>query len=365
VRRSLIILFASACRFYAGDAGSDDAPANGSDAVAAGWWDSQWTRRNLVEVDTDGLTESLTSFPVLVELTATNFDYAAASANGNDLRFVDADGKTALNYDIDEFHSGGTSIVWVDVDLSAGSPHPMFWLYYGNPAAVAASAPARVWSDYVSVHHLVNLEDASGNGHTGSAVGTPTTTASGMLGSGQSFTEAAGSQSAIALDDPNSHYDLTTGLTASVWIKTSTAFSQQWQAFLTKGDNAWRLQRDGQNAGAVFGTSPTAGGFDDLADDARTVDDGNWHQIVGVFDPRNGKSIYVDGGSAVTDSSNTLSTTTDPTWIGDNFTFNTRSFQGRIDEVRVSTMLRGAAWIDFEYAMITRGLVTLQPTMSL
>ena len=57
----------------------------------------------------------LTDFQVLVTLTAANFDYDSAKADGSDLRFADKSGLNPLPYWIESWSQHGTSYVWVKV----------------------------------------------------------------------------------------------------------------------------------------------------------------------------------------------------------------------------------------------------------
>jgi len=76
------------------------------------------------------------NFPVEVQLDAS-FDYASAQASGEDIRFYDAAGNE-LAYWIEDWNSGGTSTIWVEV-ATAGSTSIM--MYYGNADVSSASDP--------------------------------------------------------------------------------------------------------------------------------------------------------------------------------------------------------------------------------
>ncbi len=78
---------------------------------------------------------SVDNYQVKVELTTSNFDYSKAKANGEDIRFYDANG-TSLNYWIENWNSSGTSTIWVEV---ATSGTDRIYMYYDNAAASSAS----------------------------------------------------------------------------------------------------------------------------------------------------------------------------------------------------------------------------------
>ena len=90
-------------------------------------------------------SETLTNFPMLVRLDATNvpgFSYAQmAFSNGADLRFTDANG-VELSYEIESWNPGGTSLVWVKVPslVKGGS----ILAYWGNSTATATTTPDAV-----------------------------------------------------------------------------------------------------------------------------------------------------------------------------------------------------------------------------
>jgi cysteine-rich repeat protein len=71
---------------------------------------------------------------VLVELNSGNFNYAAAAADGSDLRFGTDDSAGngfELDYWIESWNSGGTSRVWVHVPSITSGSSSTVWLFYG------------------------------------------------------------------------------------------------------------------------------------------------------------------------------------------------------------------------------------------
>ena len=117
-------------------ASNDAYSVNEDGTLAVDWWDTDWTKRRAITLSGNtfvGAT-SLTDFPVLVTLNSSNFDYAAAKADGSDLRFFDADG-TALAYDIEDWNASGNSYVWVKVPQVNTTGTQQIQMYYGNLAA--------------------------------------------------------------------------------------------------------------------------------------------------------------------------------------------------------------------------------------
>ncbi len=148
----------------AGGAGGDG-EAGG---IPADWWDPAFRRRSTLTLDD---APSLSNVPLAVVLDATRIDYAAAAADGRDLRFVVE--ATELPYEIERWDPSGGSLVWVL--LPALSDGARIDMYYGHPAATAPARAAEVWTDYTAVYHFAQPPDAgsvvqdSAGAHDGSA----------------------------------------------------------------------------------------------------------------------------------------------------------------------------------------------------
>ena len=111
----------------------------------------------------DGYTgaETLTDVPVLVRLSTaiSGFDYNdfASPSNGADLAFFDAN-EQRLAYEIDEWHTNGTSLVWVKLpELKRGMRFTAAWggvPMYGHTPDRFAPDGHEVWCDYAGVWHM-------------------------------------------------------------------------------------------------------------------------------------------------------------------------------------------------------------------
>ena len=102
-------------------------------------------------------TATLTNFPVLVKLSAAidGFSYADFSRqNGGDLRFADASGNL-LPHEIDTWNPSGVSTVWVKVPLLKKNSYITAHYGFTGSGDPAAVDPKDVWDDdYVGVWHL-------------------------------------------------------------------------------------------------------------------------------------------------------------------------------------------------------------------
>ena len=137
-----------------------------------------------------------------------------------------------------------------------------------------------------------------------------------------------------------SDYDFTTAVTVAVWVNV-TSFGVAEQAIITKGDTAWRLER---NAGtntlqfAVDGLTTNT-----VVQGSISVNDKKWHHVAGVYDGSQ-LLLYVDGqldNSAT--ATGTMSTNNSAVLFGDNAEIGGRYFKGLMDDVYIYDTALSAA----------------------
>jgi biopolymer transport protein ExbB len=110
---------------------------------ARAWWNDEWKGRRQFSVDTGAAgipaSESIGPSAVLVRLHSGNFKLEELKDDGSDLRVIAADDKTPLKYHLEKFDPLlGEALLWVGIpDLKPGA-RTNFWIYFGNPKAVAA-----------------------------------------------------------------------------------------------------------------------------------------------------------------------------------------------------------------------------------
>src|SRR5205823_6498921 len=82
-------------------------------------------------------------------------------------------------------------------------------------------------------------------------------------------------------------------ITISAWVKVN-AFTSNWQAIVTKGDSSYRLHRSNGTNFVAFGTTGLSN--TDLTSNV-SINDGQWHYIVGVYggSGNQNKYLYIDG----------------------------------------------------------------------
>ena len=164
---TLLLLLAAASR-------AEAVAAQTSNKVDA-WFDAQWQYRMLIGAKSSEVEGSGTfaNFPMLVRLNAANHAsiFAAAKADGSDLRFTLRNG-SLLNHELVSYDgSAQTAQIWVRMGALSKTQNELY-VYYGNPTASSTSSSS-VWSNYTAVYHFEqnpasgSLTDSSPNGHSG------------------------------------------------------------------------------------------------------------------------------------------------------------------------------------------------------
>jgi len=175
--------------------------------------------------------------------------------------------------------------------------------------------------------------DSSGNNINGKLVGEPKWQPSG--GKIDGALELDGNGDYVNLGT-NSVFDITGQITLTAWIKVNE-FNYEYTAIITKGDSAWRLQRDNNTNHLEFACSGL-----DVPDTQWSnvlgnvnVNDGQWHHAAGVYDGEM-LYLYVNGELDVSSkATRTINTNDYPVYIGENAEQTGRFWNGLIDDVRV------------------------------
>lgn len=227
------------------------------------------------------------------------------------------------------------------------------YLCYDNSSITTdQSNKTGVWdTNYLAVYHLPNgstltATDSTSNGKNGSLVNTPTA-AAGQIDGAASF--AAASSQAISIG-ASSGFGLSTAITVSLWAKTATGGSSVKALAFEKGANTSSLTIVFNSGCGVFYCVGFRDGSNTLVTSVGSSvgADGNWHQIVFSADNSGSGTFYMDGSSVATtatfSASNTLAgLTSDIATIG---ALGTSGYwNGSIDEVRISNVVRTANWV--------------------
>lgn len=354
------------------------------EAIPLDWWNSSWKRRRQITFNNSAQAENLDNFPVLIKLNQPNtvnpldpanrIDYSQTKSNGDDIRFVDANaapGATPLAYEIESWNNTGDSYIWVKVPrIDASSNTDSIWMYYGNTGASDCQTDpdcpdaVNVWSNsYRGVWHL--KENQSGTGTSGvykdstssNCHGADYVSASGQtgkIGSGQQFdgnNDYVGFGTCASLSG-------TTDFTAEAWIRSSSddyAIIQQRNGGFN-GQYDMRVNSSGNIYFYVYGNSAYQCQL--TSSSSYDVDDNQWWNVVGV---RSGGTlrVYLNGVQRGTCSGTARSLSSSiTTQIGYDIRDGGLPMDGYMDEVRVSTIARSAAWVSAQYKSMNDTLIS-------
>ncbi|MHC4103910.1 MAG: LamG-like jellyroll fold domain-containing protein [Planctomycetota bacterium] len=177
------------------------------------------------------------------------------------------------------------------------------------------------------------VKDSAGN-NNGTLVGDPQwQTSAGKIGGALEF-DGDGDFVKIGAE---SNFDMADQITVSAWIKVNQ-FDREWQAVIAKGDSAWRIQRNQNEDSLEFACTglkiPSGAPWGNLYG-KRSVNDGQWHHIAGIYD---GSKMYliIDGDlDSSQPASGRINTNNEPVYIGENSENKGRFWNGLIDDVRV------------------------------
>jgi hypothetical protein len=173
------------------------------------------------------IASSCTNVPVLIRLTAGNFNFSEAKRSGADLRFTKSD-DTPLPCEIEQWDSaGGAATVWVRMDTVYGNSSTRYFLmYWGNPAAQTNSNPAAVFSTadaFLAVWHLDEPANTAQNGYRDATAGGYHLTSTGatpsvqaVIGNGRGFDSTLDYLYGTAPEKLNGNSDFT----VMFWIKS-------------------------------------------------------------------------------------------------------------------------------------------------
>ena len=170
--------------------------------------------------------------------------------------------------------------------------------------------------------------DSSGNGNDGVFVGDPKWVP-GKLGGALEFN---GDDYLDCGNNPS--LEIRDAITIAFWFKVD-AFQNTWEAFISKGDSAYRASRGGGSGNGthmgISGTTASPSYFNGPT----IVTGGDWHHYAGTYDGTEAR-IYIDGVvDVIYPSTGQIAIETDPLWIANNSQNTNRQLHGLMDDVRL------------------------------
>jgi hypothetical protein len=319
------------------------------------------------------LADPVRGYPLLVRLD-TAFPFAAARADGGDLRFTNAAG-APLAYQIEAWDPAArAAAIWVRVDsVAAGEAATVLRLFWGDSAAASESSGPKVFRDslgpYAGVWHFAGpaggpdfLADASEAANPAFAAGTPDAlrAAASPLGGGADL----GGRGAALLT--GRQFPQPGDLTESIWFRTTTRAGgrligfDKWKTELDSLDfrdrHIW-MGDDGRMHFGVYRSKVPADQARHVISGEKPCNDGAWHLAAATIGP-GGLRFYVDGEPAGADTTVSIGQAFAGYWrMGYEARFDdwpeaptAASFDGDLDEGRVLQRALGPEVLRLDWA---------------
>ncbi|MFX0186078.1 MAG: DUF2341 domain-containing protein, partial [Candidatus Hodarchaeota archaeon] len=335
-----------------------------SQYAVPGWADTRWKFRKNITIDHTKVSGDLTNFPVLVDLLDKDLQNEA-QASGNDIIFTNEEGEQ-LDHEIEYYNRVYNStharlIAWVNTNLSS-SIDTIISIYYGNPNAASQENPESVWdSNFAGVWHLnedpasspPQIHDSTVITSDGTTYGSMTTSdqVDGIISDSLNFD---GNNDYINLGNPL-ELQITGAITVETWLHTDFVGNDYIIAKMGGGgQRGWDISFD-DDPGispdgwvmfrySVDGTIVKSVGYE-------RVNVSQWYHVVGVFNPSTYARFYLNGQMVDEDTNSIPSSQFDPSVP---VRFATRAdstgfFDGILDEIRISNVVRSTSWIETEY----------------
>jgi hypothetical protein len=303
-----------------------------------GWAQDNCGFRKKINFTNSWNAENLTNFPALIKLNSNRIDYSKTSAS--DIRFYDADGTTLLPKETELWNSSGDSYVWVKVPrIDANSNTDYIYAYYGC-ANVNNDDRINVWgSGFKGVWHL---KESSGTIYDSTS-----SLENGTVNGAINYLQY--SKIGYVVRNPSSGRF---NITDRSFGESGNFTVEAWFRYTNDDTGGIITRHQGGSTGSwVFGlrsNKTTFGKTEQYIDSVNSVSDGNWHYLAGVLIPNSFEYIYIDG---VQNQSGAVGTITDTDY--DIIIFDESSsnwdLAGDLDEVRISSVARSAAWVNASY----------------
>ena len=347
---------------------------------------TDWGRKCELSIESDKVAGDLTDFPVLLNedtLPSEMFDadgsYFALNGGG-DIRFSsDSAGVNQLPCEIVSFitdndPANGSAEIWVKVPSVSSSTDTKIYVWYHKsgetqPAVDSTYGAENVWdSNFKMVQHMGDvttstITDSTTNDNDGTKkdVDKPEQITNGQISDAQDFD---GSEDYIHVADDDSlsfgNGSTDTPFSVSAWVNMDSVVNFRW---FCKGH--WTSTAEyyfytaASKLNFVLADNSNVGWIGRLYNTVLTAYQGNWVFITASYDGSGsdtGINIYING-VAVDDVNNSGGTYVAMENLGEELLIGANSWSanidyfadGKIDEVRVSNVVRSDEWILAEY----------------
>lgn len=319
------------------------------------WWNPNWQYRKEITINHSKIDANLTNFPVLINISSDGdlSNSSKCQIDGDDITFVEKNGNQ-LHHEIEFFNATyGKLIAWVKIPNLLSSVDKSLYMYYGNSAAINQQNISDVWdSNFTLVQHL---NETSSIHYDSTNYTNDGTAQNGLNQSGNGIIDGADTFDAnddyIDCGNESSLEPGVGDFTFEAWIKRLSVGSNH--CIVCKRASAgvgyiWWIQN---NNVLRFFAKPAG---TTINFPAGSITDSNWHHVAITLDRDSIATVYVDGElintKVISGATGSISSTKFLS-IGREMqdAESGLTFDGTIDEVRISNSVRNNSWIKTEY----------------
>jgi len=324
---------------------------------------SQFGRSQAIRIDhTKVPNTDQTNFPLLFSTTFSEFKTVAnggyvQNVNGYDIGFYsDAALTTKLDWEIERYvPTTGEVIYHIRIPTLSHTTDTTIYVGYGDPSIVVSQAnPTGVWdTSFAAVYHFndgttLSLADSTknlqnGTNTNGATAGTGLVDGAVSLASASS--QAVGLGTSLSLG-PSS-------ITVSALVKATSfpnGLNNIYDRSAFSHDHTFMVS----SGGKLYVYAQADSDFNYQGTGTFTLTTGTWFHVAYSYGPSANLIGYVNGqvDKVVTGSSSGQEQPAATAQIGASF-FGGRNWNGLIDEVRISNVVRSGDWLAAEYNNLT------------
>jgi hypothetical protein len=328
-----------------------------------GWLDG-WDYRIELTANSSKVDSDLPDFPFLVKLTSSNFDFDHCDSGGTKIRFATKDGETLIPYERERHDSSSQKAeYWVKGNLSSSSD-TIFYMYYETVAGTDGEDATNVWDSYFeAVYHLNEASaDTSVDDSTTQNPGTKLsasnpTQATGRIGYGQEFDQT---NDGIYAEDSAS-LDITANITIEAWVYADDQDSDQtWVGKFDTSDNdsAYNFAQSSISTGFTQFQVREHGDASEWSYNQISMESyhGQWTYFGMSYTAGTDAEVYHYTNDAVnktgpTHTADSIYNSSEQLVIGyrNHGASKIYYFDGKLDEIRISSTARSDAWMKASY----------------
>jgi len=316
-----------------------------------------WKYYKQISLNNSQINGNLSNFPVLVLLNDSNL-INHARPDGTDIIFMEGKGKSKiLFHEIENYNNKtGELIAWVNLEKISPSQENDIYIYYGNEYNTDQQFPEMVWNNtYIGVWHFKNTDgnihyqfttDSTFNNLDGIPQNNPLKNICGKIGFCADFNEYGDESRYCVRDIDLLNVD---EITVSCWIYLT---GDNFYSTIISRLNGWQFATDYINGNNIISWWSEKDGKEVKGG---VVQKNHWSYVAATFENTNSYTklkFYIDGKLDQT-YFNSL-TEVDKggdlyigDWVGNGP--NYQDWTGKLDEIRLSKLIKNESWISTEY----------------